>query len=940
MATGNKKSTSGKRKAQTSRKGSTGRKKKTAAQQQEDFTREVILWIIVAVSILLFISNFGIGGTIGNAVSRFFFGVMGLIAYVFPVLLLVGTFFAVSNRGNRVATVKLVAMILFDLFLCMLIELLTKGSAVDGAAAAYNYSFEHRTGGGFIGGLLAWIFCPNFGLAGSYVIDAIMLIISLVLITERSALRGMQKGGKKVYESARSGNERHKERVRIQREEREQRREEQALRRMDRKVEGVAIDTRVLPRQNVIEHSDEISELNAEDYLEMPEVREEKIVPLTSDGGYPPAENLTPSAFSDEALAAVTPEASQNISAWTPETETARGASWNTAPAEASWDVATEPEDPWSTTASQEQKDPWSSAAEPEDPWSTASAQEQKESWGSAAGPENAWEAAAPKVQLKEPQEASAAVSPAETKAVSGIGENAGHTTSAPAASGESVSAEQMPPERPYVFPPADLLTKAANKAGDSRQHLQETAMKLQQTLKNFGVNVTITNISCGPAVTRYELQPEMGVKVSKIVNLADDIKLNLAAADIRIEAPIPGKAAIGIEVPNKENVMVSFRELVESEEFKKHPSKISFGVGKDIGGKVTVADIAKMPHLLIAGATGSGKSVCINTIIMSILYKANPKEVKLIMIDPKVVELSVYNGIPHLMIPVVTDPKKAAGALHWAVDEMTDRYQKFANASVRDLKGYNAKIESLPTIEGDPKPEKLPQIVIIVDELADLMMVSPGEVEESICRLAQLARACGIHLIIATQRPSVNVITGLIKANMPSRIAFAVTSGVDSRTILDMNGAEKLLGKGDMLFSPQGIPKPVRVQGAFVSDEEVYAVVGFIKEQNGQVTYSAEMEEKLSNMESANTTVAIDSGADAGDGRDVYFADAARLLMEKEKGSIGMLQRYFKIGFNRAARIMDQLEEAGIVGPEEGTKPRRVLMSPEQFEQYEEEYL
>ena len=940
MATGNKKSTSGKRKAQTSRKGSTGRKKKTAAQQQEDFTREVILWIIVAVSILLFISNFGIGGTIGNAVSRFFFGVMGLIAYVFPVLLLVGTFFAVSNRGNRVATVKLVAMILFDLFLCMLIELLTKGSAVDGAAAAYSYSFEHRTGGGFIGGLLAWIFCPNFGLAGSYVIDAIMLIISLVLITERSALRGMQKGGKKVYESARSGNERHKERVRIQREEREQRREEQALRRMDRKVEGVAIDTRVLPRQNVIEHSDEISELNAEDYLEMPEVREEKIVPLTSDGGYPPAENLTPSAFSDEALAAVTPEASQNVSAWTPETETAQGASWNTAPAEASWDVATEPEDPWSTTASQEQKDPWSSAAETEDPWSTASAQEQKESWGSAAGPENAWEAAAPKAQLKEPQEASTAVSPAETKAVSGIGENAGHTTSAPAASGESVSAEQMPPERPYVFPPADLLTKAANKAGDSRQHLQETAMKLQQTLKNFGVNVTITNISCGPAVTRYELQPEMGVKVSKIVNLADDIKLNLAAADIRIEAPIPGKAAIGIEVPNKENVMVSFRELVESEEFKKHPSKISFGVGKDIGGKVTVADIAKMPHLLIAGATGSGKSVCINTIIMSILYKANPKEVKLIMIDPKVVELSVYNGIPHLMIPVVTDPKKAAGALHWAVDEMTDRYQKFANASVRDLKGYNAKIESLPTIEGDPKPEKLPQIVIIVDELADLMMVSPGEVEESICRLAQLARACGIHLIIATQRPSVNVITGLIKANMPSRIAFAVTSGVDSRTILDMNGAEKLLGKGDMLFSPQGIPKPVRVQGAFVSDEEVSAVVGFIKEQNGQVTYSAEMEEKLSNMESANTTVAIDSGADAGDGRDVYFADAARLLMEKEKGSIGMLQRYFKIGFNRAARIMDQLEEAGIVGPEEGTKPRRVLMSPEQFEQYEEEYL
>ena len=311
-------------------------------------------------------------------------------------------------------------------------------------------------------------------------------------------------------------------------------------------------------------------------------------------------------------------------------------------------------------------------------------------------------------------------------------------------------------------------------------------------------------------------------------------------------------------------------------------------------------------------------------------------------MIDPKVVELSVYNGIPHLLIPVVTDPKKASGALNWAVAEMEARYKKFAECNVRNLEGYNKKVVQLDERGENPEKEfkKMPKIVIIVDELADLMMVAHGEVEDAIVRLSQLARAAGIHLVIATQRPSVDVITGLIKANMPSRIAFAVTSGVDSRTILDMNGAEKLLGKGDMLFSPQGIPKPVRVQGAFVSDEEVSAVVGFIKEQNGQVTYSAEMEEKLSNMESANTTVAIDSSADAGDGRDVYFADAARLLMEKEKGSIGMLQRYFKIGFNRAARIMDQLEEAGIVGPEEGTKPRRVLMSPEQFEQYEEEYL
>ncbi len=436
--------------------------------------------------------------------------------------------------------------------------------------------------------------------------------------------------------------------------------------------------------------------------------------------------------------------------------------------------------------------------------------------------------------------------------------------------------------------------------------------------------------------MTRYEIQPEMGVKVSKIVNLTDDIKLNLAAADIRMEAPIPGKAAIGIEVPNKETSPVMFRDLVESKEFQEHPSNIAFAAGRDIGGQVIMADIAKMPHLLIAGATGSGKSVCINTIIMSLLYRADPEDVKLILIDPKVVELSVYNGIPHLFIPVVTDPKKAAGALNWAVAEMTDRYQKFAAYGVRDLKGYNAKVESIADIDDPDKPKKLPQIVIIVDELADLMMVAPGDVEDAICRLAQLARACGIHLIIATQRPSVNVITGLIKANMPSRIAFSVTSGVDSRTILDMVGAEKLLGKGDCLYYPQGLNKPLRVQGAFVSDQEVSAVVDFIKDSYGHASYDPAIEERMSKISestgSTGTSSAAAPGADAG-GRDVYFVDAAKLLMDKDKASIGMLQRYFKVGFNRAARIMDQLEEAGVVGPEEGTKPRQILMNPETFD-------
>lgn len=490
-----------------------------------------------------------------------------------------------------------------------------------------------------------------------------------------------------------------------------------------------------------------------------------------------------------------------------------------------------------------------------------------------------------------------------------------------------------LPAHKKYVFPPLSLLGKPSGmKKGNQDRENKETAVRLQQTLQSFGVKATITDISCGPAVTRYELQPEQGVKVSRIVSLSDDIKLNLAAADIRIEAPIPGKAAIGIEVPNKEAGSVYLREILESDAFKKQASPIAFAAGKDIAGKPIVADIAKMPHLLIAGATGSGKSVCINTIIMSILYKASPDEVKMIMIDPKMVELSAYNGIPHLLTPVVTDPKKASGALNWAVVEMTDRYKKFTQMNVRDIKGYNARIEKMDVPEGEQASEKMPHMVIIIDELADLMMVAPGEVEDAICRLAQLARAAGIHLVIATQRPSVNVITGLIKANVPSRIAFSVSSGVDSRTIIDMNGAEKLLGKGDMLFFPSGYPKPVRVQGAFCTDEEVAGVVEFLKEHTKEeVTYNEEITKQIVSTPS----VAEQQGLNKEDERDSYFADAGRFVIGKEKGSIGMLQRYYKIGFNRAGRIMDQLAEAGVVGPELGTKPRKVEMTLEEFESF-----
>lgn len=486
--------------------------------------------------------------------------------------------------------------------------------------------------------------------------------------------------------------------------------------------------------------------------------------------------------------------------------------------------------------------------------------------------------------------------------------------------------------EGDYVFPPVTLLKKGKKAGGNSQAELKKTALKLEQTLRNFGVNVTITDISCGPSVTRFELQPEQGVKVSKIVGLSDDIKLNLAAPDIRIEAPIPGKAAVGIEVPNKTNQVVMFRDLIENNDFKRFSSNIAFAVGKNLAGKVIISDIAKMPHLLIAGATGSGKSVCINTLIMSILYKASPNDVKLIMIDPKVVELSTYQGIPHLLIPVVTDPKQASSALNWAVMEMGDRYKKFADVNVRNLTGYNEKVKEMMEkgMEGEDF-QPLPQIVIIVDELADLMMVAPGEVEDAIVRLSQLARAAGIHLIIATQRPSVNVITGLIKANVPSRIAFSVSSGVDSRTIIDMNGAEKLLGKGDMLFYPAGYQKPVRVQGAFISDEEVGRVVDFLKSQNIEDDYGSEIKEKI---ETASVKASVSAD------RDEYFEDAAKFIIDKDKASIASLQRIFKIGFNRAARLMDQLCEAGIVGEEEGTKPRKVLMSQEEFEQYKEEYL
>ncbi|MDR1766282.1 MAG: DNA translocase FtsK [Lachnospiraceae bacterium] len=493
---------------------------------------------------------------------------------------------------------------------------------------------------------------------------------------------------------------------------------------------------------------------------------------------------------------------------------------------------------------------------------------------------------------------------------------------------------EDAPPVVQYRFPPLSLLKKPVRAAAFSEQECRATAIKLQKTLQNFGVGVTVTNISVGPTVTRYELLPEQNVRVNKLLSFVDDIKLSLATADIRVEAPIPGKSAIGIEVPNKSNATVYLRELLESQEFSASDSKLAFAVGKDIGGQIVVTDVSKMPHLLIAGATGSGKSVCINTLVMSMIYKYHPDDVKMIMIDPKVVELSVYNGIPHLLHDVVTDPKKAAGALCWAVAEMNERYRKFAGASdrisrVRELDEYNKKAEAGLILDEDGVPvKKLPRIVIIVDELNDLMQVARKEVEDAIIHLAQLARAAGLHLVIATQRPSADVITGVIKANVPSRIAFSVSSGTNSRIIIDMNGAETLLGKGDMLFAPFGTNKPMRVQGAFVSNDEVNAVVSFLQDLNMEAETVPEIETQV-----VAKSPGIGEEVKEGPDYDVLFEQAGRYIIEKEKASVGVLQRMFRIGFNRAARIMDQLAEVGVVGEDEGTKPRKILMNLAEFE-------
>lgn len=870
-----------------SKRGNTRNNKKDIANLvtvDDSIRDEAVLLCILGVSILIYLALFGALGSFGKVLQGLFFGIFGIVSYIVPVVIFFSAAFYISNRGKSVAYIKVIFAVVLVLILMSLSELMfDKDFSAEKITEFYTHCSETHKGGGIIGGIISSALTKTIGTPGTYIVLIILTIVAIVLITERSFFSGVKHSSETIYHSSKDYSERlhdrRDEKRRIREEQNRQRLLEKEELRKDKVVSGVMLNTKLTPP---VEDADDIHEISGNP----------RICPddVTNNTG----KNNSESDYFDE----VTP----NINIRTIH------------------NIEIDDKDEFKINK------PFISDVTNDDEIFAASESNDR----------NAYE-------------------DYHEETLSGniniTGENiVGHgeikdIEKQTEYEDSFIKSENLKPiKKPvkkksvYKFPPVNMLKAVAKNANtESVSKLKETAAKLQTTLKTFGVNVTITDIAQGPSVTRYEMQPEVGTKVSKITNLADDIKLNMAAKDIRIEAPIPGKAAVGIEIPNKEVSMVSFRELIDSKEFKEATSKISFAVGKDLSGSTVVADIGKMPHLLIAGSTGSGKSVCINTLIMSIIYKATPDEVKLIMVDPKVVELSVYNGIPHLMIPVVTDPKKAAAALNWGVAEMTDRYNKFAEFGVRDLKGYNKKLEQvMANVDETERPKKLPQIVIIVDELADLMMVASNEVEASICRLAQLARAAGIHLVIATQRPSVDVITGLIKANMPSRIAFAVSSGVDSRTILDMNGAERLLGKGDMLFYPQGYTKPSRVQGAFISDEEISEIVDFLKANCGEGDYDEEVLAKVNSQAAESNGTKQGAGANYQDNesdKDQYFVEAARLVIEQDKASIGYFQRKFKIGFNRAARIMDQLFEAGIVSQEEGTKPRKVLMSMEQFE-------
>lgn len=906
---------------------------------------EVILIVIIVISAVVFISQITSKmGVVGQVIGGLFQGLLGISGVLLPVLVIIYCIWMLMSEERKWPLVRAFGGALFLLTVASAAYLFhplnVSGDLGFAKKAMELFDSGSLTNGGLIGGLFGGGLFGLLDALGSVIVLLAMLVISIILATGRSFFGAMGTLADQQKVRRQMRNEKIKNKAdRIRQEE---------------KMEAARLEKQEAKRRRVMNKEDFNIELHEVEATEHPEVKEtvfrqkkqdysvkkrEPIYDFVKENEMPMEEpkqdfNVVFGGKLQvdelEQGTQMPPKSTERFKVVEPLKEVAK----KQEPVE-----MTEEEAVYEKIFGEDNTVENMAEETPEEAWDMESqaaalaaeamrAAEEKTDFH-FADLEDAEETASPEMDMLEVEEPMAEEEMA-VEEVQPVAEEM--PTDVPAAepakpeaqketAQQPAAAPAEPAEKPYVFPPISLLGRDPGNAGGSGiLEQQKNGRKLEMTLKSFGVEARVINVSAGPTVTRYEVSPSQGVKVSKIVNLADDIALNLAASGIRIEAPIPGKAAVGIEVPNKETKSVYLRTVLESDAFRKHPSKLAFALGEDITGNPIVTDIAKMPHLLIAGATGSGKSVCINTLITSILYKADPKEVKLLLVDPKVVELSVYNGIPHLLIPVVTDPKKASAALNWAVREMLERYNDFAACGVRDIKGFNAMKEE----KGEPEA-KMPQIVIIIDELADLMMAAPGEVEDSICRLAQMARAAGMHLIIATQRPSVDVITGVIKANIPSRLAFAVSSGIDSRTILDMVGAEKLLGKGDMLFYPSGQAKPSRIQGAFVTDKEVEQIVDFLR-KSSRPGYTQEMVDQI--------TAVAKTASGPSEETDEFFEQAVDLILEKEKASVSMLQRQFRIGYNRAARLMDELERRGLVGPEEGSKPRKVLITRAQWEE------
>lgn len=950
----------------------TSSKKGKSSAQNNGVFDEVLLVLILAVSVLLLFSTFGLLGNIGKTLGAVLFGIFGMMAYVVPFVFAFVLFFTVVNKGKKITKVKVGAAVVFLLMLCSFAQLIF-GSDISlpaGEKITYFYRIHETTklSGGFLGGTLVHYLRGTLGTFGTVIILLALTIISGVLLTERSFWNSLKKGGENIIEDARRMKDYRSRQAEVYELEKKERNEQAILKSQEREIQRAkrlamqdekrqasldarrerAEAARLRREENAQKVRDEQRALylkeqaqeqlrqkalaeaaeNQVDYSDEDDISEEPVIKRTYGDEY------------------VIPDREPEIMTFSQsEGKTRRVDNKVTGVIQSArlFDLESTDGEIREITAALGNgiADYNNSILQTEHRINLSDDAIQKDQYERDEYIEDDVVITDNYKDVTDIHERSIMKDDSKRRAkVSPVNDIKRANESGPEV--VKSSALKRTKNAKFRLPGVDLLNAVSPKGSvDSSDELKETGRKLKETFKTFGVNVSIIGSLRGPSVTRYEIQPEVGVKVSKIVSLTDDIKLALAATDIRMEAPIPGKSAIGIEVPNRENTAVAYRELVESRTFKDSKSKLSFAVGKDLNGQVVVCDIAKMPHVLIAGATGSGKSVCINTLIMSILYKATPDEVRLIMIDPKVVELSVYNDIPHLLLPVVTDPKKASAALQWAVKEMMRRYECFAELQVRDMAGYNKLVTTDSRYINSEDHKKMPQIVVIVDELADLMMVAAKEVEESICRLAQLARAAGIHLILATQRPSVDVITGLIKANMPSRIAFSVSSGVDSRTILDMTGAEKLLGKGDMLFYPQGYTKPARVQGAFVSDEEVKKVVKALKDQSEGKNYDIDAVNHVDNVSAQSSGGSLGGGfaaPEADNGYDPLFYEAGKIIIDKDKASIGLLQRILKIGFNRAARIMDQLADAGVVGEEEGTKPRKILMTVDEFEAFIQE--